>query len=43
MLGILEEFAVEGIEPMSESDLESFSEGLVDCEDVLRSRGVLRP
>ena len=43
MLGILDELAVEGMEQMSESDLESLSDRLVDCDEVLRSRGVLRP
>ena len=30
MLGIRDEFAVEGIEPANESDLEPFSDGLDD-------------
>ena len=40
MLGILDEFPVEGIEPARESDLEPFNEGLDDRDEVLRSRVV---
>ena len=38
MLGILDEFAVDGMDPASESDLEPLNEGLNDCEEVRLSR-----
>jgi hypothetical protein len=38
MLGILDEFAVDGIDPASESDLEPLKDGLKDCEEVRLSR-----
>ena len=40
MLGIRDEFAVEGIDPANESDLDPFNDGLDDCDEVLLRRGV---